>query len=325
MPHEITVRENGFAEIAFVGATPWHGLGQELTRDASLEDWRREAGLDWHIKKAPVMYDNDNVLTPYPGQHALYRSDNGAPLSIVSSKYNVVQPVTVLEFFSELVETKGYRLHTAGTLKGGRRIWALAEVGKVEEVVSNDPVAGFLLLATSCDKGLATTARFTSVRVVCANTLAAAERSMQYVSIDHTQRFDIAATHEALGIQTSSFETFMAQARELSRKNISNQKFEQFLQSVLTPVTVGAKYGTLGEFDWNTSRAYQAISNLMAGGGRGSELPGVSGTYWGAVNAVTEYFDHHRPARNADLRLNTAWFSWGARTKQRALEVALSA
>jgi len=329
MPHEITVRENGFAEIAFSGRTPWHGLGQRLTPDATLDDWRREAGLDWSIVKSKVAYEHyepgSSVFKTYDGKNVLYRSDTGAGLSVVSDRYHVVQPETVLEFFRDLVEVSGYRLHTAGTLKGGRRIWALAEVGKVQEVVPNDPVGAFLLLATSCDKALPTTARFTSVRVVCANTLAQAENSAAAVSINHLQRFDIEAAHRALGVQVSGFDKFMAQARELSEKNISAQKFESFLQSVLTPVTVGAKYGTMGQFDWKTCRSYQTITDLMAGAGEGSEMPGVSGTYWGAVNAVTEYIDHYRPARNDDARLNTAWFSWGASTKQRALELALAA
>ena len=30
MAHQITIRENGYAEMAFVGDTPWHGLGQQL-------------------------------------------------------------------------------------------------------------------------------------------------------------------------------------------------------------------------------------------------------------------------------------------------------
>jgi phage/plasmid-like protein (TIGR03299 family) len=322
MPHEITIRENGFAEIAFVDKTPWHGLGQQLTRDASLEDWRREAGLDWHIEKVPVLYDTGTIISPYKGQNVLYRSDNGTDLSIVSDKYHVVQPATVLEFFRDLVDSKGYRLHTAGTLKGGRRIWALAEIGKVQEVVSNDPVGGFLLLATSCDKGLATTARFTSVRVVCANTLAMAERSADYVSIDHTRRFDITETHQALGLQVSAFDTFMAQARGLAAKPLSGAKFDDFLDRLLTP---HIRTNTPEDFIVENTRTYKKIQELMAGAAMGSELPGVSGTWWGAVNAVTEYVDHHKPARDTDSRLNGAWFSHGATLKNNALALALAA
>ncbi len=36
MAHELTIRTDGFAEIAFVGETPWHGLGQEINPDATI-------------------------------------------------------------------------------------------------------------------------------------------------------------------------------------------------------------------------------------------------------------------------------------------------
>lgn len=322
MAHEITVRENGFAEIAFNGRTPWHGLGQALERDATLEQWREQAGLNWQVMSAPVRYKTeDGGFVQYQGQNVLYRSDTTESLSIVSDKYRVVQPETVLEFFRDLVDVSGYRLHTAGSLRGGRRIWALAEVGKVQEVVPNDPIGAYLLLATSFDKGLATTAKFTSVRVVCANTLAEAEGSGSAVRIDHTKQFDIQKTHEALGIQVLSFDKFMAQAKQLSAKNITGQKFESFLDTLLSPYAVSVRAEQTVSKD---TRAFKKISELMAGAGQGSELPGVSGTYWGAVNAVTEYIDHFRPARNDDARLNHAWFSAGAGLKERALELALS-
>jgi len=33
-------------QMAYVGATPWHGLGNRLTRKQRLETWQREAGMD---------------------------------------------------------------------------------------------------------------------------------------------------------------------------------------------------------------------------------------------------------------------------------------
>ena len=79
------------------------------------------------------------------------------------------------------------------------------------------------------------------------------------------------------------------------------------------------------DYDPETIRAYKKISELWEGAGMGADLPGVRGTYWGAVNAVTEYIDHHKPARSDDARLNNAWFKGGDRLKTRAYELALAA
>lgn len=111
----------------------------------------------------------------------LARSDTQAALSVVSGDYQVVQPKVVLEFYRDLVEQRGYPLETAGALAGGRKVWALARTGPVAGVADDaaDKLGAYVLLATSCDKTLATTVTFTSVRVVCQNTLSFSVRDMK--------------------------------------------------------------------------------------------------------------------------------------------------
>ena len=319
MAHEITTRADGFNEIAFVGATPWHGLGQELQRDASLETWRKAAGLDWRIQRAPVMYGTSNDPTRiYTGQDVLYRSDNDESLSIVSSRYKEVQPEDVLGFFKTLTEVSGYRLHTAGSLNGGRRIWALAETGKVGEVGAGDAVASYVLLATSCDKGMATSARFTSVRVVCANTLRAAQTHCQtVVSVPHSTVFNPEAVQRQMGIAVNAFDIFMHDARQLAAKTVTKAKVDDFMAKLMAPHLPS---GT----DITKNRAVKRITELFDGRAIGSDLPGVNGTAWGLVNAVTEFVDHHNPSRTSDSRMNNAWFGAGDRFKNEALELAIS-
>jgi len=65
------------------------------------------------------------------------------------------------------------------------------------------------------------------------------------------------------------------------------------------------------------------ILDLYAGGGRGSLLPSALGTYWGLVNAVTEYQDHHRNTKTSDSRLNRTWFGDGAAMKDHAFKLAM--
>lgn len=320
MAHEISIRANGFAEIAFVGETPWHGLGQALQVGATQEEWRKAAGFDWEIKKAQAQFQPGNFLADVPRSQVLYRSDNQKPLSIVSDRYQIVQPEQVLGFFENFSSVSGFRLHTAGVLNGGRRLWALAETGKLGEVTGNDQVAAYLLLATSCDRGLATTARFTTVRVVCANTLALAEsKDGQIASISHSTKFNAEHLQSEMGLQLAGFEGFMDNARDLSRKQITEAKFKDFLGSLIS------KTQDLGDRPVEENRAYRKILQLFSGEGIGSEMVGSSGTYWGALNAVTEYVDHRRPARSADSRLNHAWFSGGNQLKTTAYEMALAA
>ena len=163
-------------QMAYVGATPWHGLGNNLPQKQPIEVWQREAGMDWQIQESPVHFKSDAIgplgtIHSFPEQKVLYRSDTKAPLSVVSKRYHTVQPREVLEFYRDLTEVSGYELETAGVLKGGRKFWALARTGQGTSIKGNDQVNGYLLLATSCDGTLATTATPTTIRVVCNNTL----------------------------------------------------------------------------------------------------------------------------------------------------------
>ena len=318
MAHELTQRSNGFVEMAFVGETPWHKLGQELEEGASIEQWQVAAGMDWSIERSPVRFNAQGNDQIYSGQSVLYRSDDNTPLSVVSNRYKPVQPKEVLGFFRDLVAENGFKIHTAGTLMGGKRMWALAETGKFGEVCKGDGIGGFLLLSTSCDKTLATTARFTTVRVVCNNTLTAAvNRDVNQVSFSHIQQFDHVAVKAQLGNAVESFGSFMEMAKVLQKAKLSAQEAKEFVGFLVsTSVQLADE-----EYDVTTNRAYKKILALFNEEAKGIEL--VGHTKWGMVNAVTEYYDHFNPTRSDDARLNSAWFGAGERAKNQALDLLL--
>ena len=174
MAHELATAN----DMAFIGDTPWHGLGNKLPPNQPIEVWQKSAGMDFEIKQTEVLFnsasgDGSNMLNlrSNPDATVLYRSDNHEPLSVVSKRYKVVQPKDVLGFYRDLVSVGGFQLETAGVLRGGKKLWALAKTGQETMLAGGDKVKAYLLLATSCDGSLATTAQFTSIRVVCNNTL----------------------------------------------------------------------------------------------------------------------------------------------------------
>jgi len=118
-------------KMAYVGETPWHGLGNQLAQNQPVEVWAKQAGMDWRIESSNVSYMAQNergqsIIMPYEEQRVLYRSDTHAPLSVVSQRFQEVQPAEVLEFYRDLTEQSGFELETAGVLKGGKKFWALA-------------------------------------------------------------------------------------------------------------------------------------------------------------------------------------------------------
>lgn len=312
--------------MAYAGAEPWHGLGNKLAPNQPIELWAERAGMNWRIEEAEVRFvaaGNRSLgsIHAFPEQKVLYRSDTKAPLSVVSARYQVVQPSEILEFYRDLTEVGGFQLETAGVLKDGKKLWALARTGQSATLKGKDEVNGYLLLATACDGTLATTAQFTSVRVVCNNTLQIAlGDSASAVKVPHRSQFDAQAVKRQLGIAISSWDAFMARTKALAERKVSDSAAETFLRRVLT-------YSTPNLADRDAlavnERAIKAVNQLYAGRGKGADLASASGTAWGLLNAVTEYVDHHRRARSEDHRRDAAWFGQGATIKQRAWDEAL--
>lgn len=312
-------------QMAYIGATPWHGLGSKLTKMQPLEVWQQEAGMDWLIQESPVHYKADSIghlgsIHTFPEQKVLYRSDTKVALSVVSQRYQVVQPRDLLEFYRDLTEVSGYELETAGVLKGGRKFWALARTGQGTTLRGNDQVNGYLLLATSCDGTLATTATPTTVRVVCNNTLTIAlDGVANAIKVPHSTRFDSQAVKKQLGIAVSQWDEFMYRMKNLSERKVQWPEAMSFFMNVLCDTSPNSPLPTV----LPNERALRKVQSLYEGQGRGSTLESAQGTAWGLLNAVTEYVDHERRARSSEYRMDSAWFGQGAILKQRALNTAL--
>jgi len=311
-------------QMAYVGETPWHGLGNELTPKQPLEVWAEQSGLNFKILETPVRYMAESAgalgsIMTCPDQKVLYRSDTKAALSVVSNRYQVVQPGEILEFYRDLTEVSGFELETAGVLKEGRKVWALARTGQSVNLKGTDTVNAYLLLATACDGTLATTAQFTSIRVVCNNTLSIAlANGESAVKVPHNTNFDAQAVKRQLGVSVSAWDGFMYRMRTLSERKVKSHEAMNFFLRVFTDTDATNSGAGLPN-----ERAIRAVQTLYDGHGRGAELISAKGTAWGLLNSVTEYVDHQRRARSQDYRLDSAWFGQGAVLKRKALEEAL--
>lgn len=310
--------------MAYVGQTPWHELGNQLPPKQPIEIWAQQAGMDWRICETPVRYMAEQAgalgsIMTFEDQKVLYRSDTKAPLSVVGGRYQVVQPREVLEFYRDLTEVSGFELETAGVLKAGRKFWALAKTGKETALKGNDTVKGYILLATSCDGTLATTATPTTVRVVCNNTLSIALNGASFaVKVPHSTAFDPQAVKRQLGIAVSGWDAFMYRMKTLSERKVKSHESMNYFLRVLCQTDGHADSQNL-----TNERALKKVQELYEGHGRGAELGAAKGTAWGLLCAVTEFVDHERRARNQEYRLDSAWFGQGAGLKQRALDSAL--
>ena len=291
MAHELDM-SNGRANMAYAGVMPWHGLGNEISPDEDIDTWKVQAGMNWNVNPADLIYkDEDDNQLIFPQKQVLFRSDTKAPLSVVSDAYRVVQPGEVLEFFRDLISGQGFKMETAGCLFGGKKFWALASTGESVRIMGQDEVKPYLLMASSCDGSMSTVAHFTSVRVVCNNTLRMSvgdSGQLARIRIPHSATFVPEQVKEQMGVAKEVWSNFVGSMEILASMKLDRDEAIQIVADELKSEWAGENPEQLME----ESTVLRRIIRLYDGEGLGAQYKSSNGTAWGLVNAVTQFFDH---------------------------------
>lgn len=324
----------GKAAIAYRGVTPWHQLGTEWQEGWTLEDWAKNAGLDWNAVMVQGGAYVGDQWRPVDDHFHVMRSDTEAMLGAFTGRYKPVQPVEVLQFFQQFIGVdERYQLEVAGALRGGAQIWALARFNNPEGLlkVAGDTHEQFVCLSTSFDGSLATTASATAIRVVCNNTLSANQWAIKRgdaaaIKVRHSTEFNErrrALTLKQLADATASFERYKELGDGLAKVAMSRDDVAKLFKKLLDipegdlPKDVSKRKANTFE---EMVRAF-VTSEMEAGGVH-------AGTAWAALNAVTRFVDHERNTRvmghaanQNEARLHAANFGNGALMKANAVKL----
>ena len=310
MPDQITITD-GKAEMFYTGQTPWHGLGTRLDNPATAEEAIAAAALDWKVEKRQAYFFKDGCYRPVDGRYAVIREDRAEPFAILSEVYAPVQNHEAFRFFDDVVGSGEAIYHTAGSLKGGRVVWILAKLPESMTLPGdeNDVLERYILLSNSHDGSTAVRMRPTSVRVVCANTLAVALGQKEAAEWSSAHRGNITEqvtkARRLLGLGDAHFEMMMTAIEKLADEKMRSYDREDFYRSL---------FDIDEEEDYLKSRSVKQVAELYANGA------GNSGkTRWDMLNAVTEWVDHKRGSD--DNRLHSAWFGSGDALKRNAWEL----
>jgi phage/plasmid-like protein (TIGR03299 family) len=312
MAHELEF-VNGVAQMAYRESKgkPWHGLGTPVGDDMTPQEIMVAAGLDWQVEKVDTFYRHkgDNFKT---GQQALIRSTDSKILTQVGPGWNPVQNSEAFDFFTDFVKTGDMVMDTAGSLKDGQLVWALADVKDGFSLFNGDEVKGYLLFSNPHMYGKSIDIKFVMERVVCNNTLAVAltEKGQPSIRVNHRSVFDANKVKEILGLSHNKVEKFKEAAEFLGSKQYDRAQLERFF---------GKIFGESSREDKELSRTAERAMELV------ENQPGDHfrpGSWWNAYNAVT-YLTDHELCRSQDARLTAAWFGGNAKRKVDALDVAI--
>lgn len=292
---------------------PWHGLGDPVGDCLTPIEMCKASGTFWDVVKVPafIEYNGKQKLT---GQEALVRSTDGKILTNVGPNWEPVQNTEAFEFFDDFVKEGHMMMDTAGSLKGGQIVWALAKVGESFSLFGGDEVDSYLLFSNPHQYGKSIEIRFTPIRVVCWNTLtlSLSTASINSVSLSHRRKFDPDAIKEMMGLASTKLDTYKQTAEFLGSKRFTSETLLEYLDEIF-PVTGSGKK----DISKNAEAVFEIVSNDNQPGAKHAP-----GSWWQAFNGVTFHTDHNL-SRTADKRLENAWFGGVARTKVKALEKAV--
>ena len=312
MAHELEII-NGEAQMAYriSNGLPWHGLGVPVGDDMTPEEMMDAAGLNWEVSKVPsfIEINGEKIMT---GQETLVRNTDNKILTHVGKGWNPVQNSEAFEFFSDFVSKGDIIMDTAGSLKEGQIVWALADLKDGFSLFNGDEVKGYLLFSNPHMYGKSIDIRFVATRVVCNNTLTMAlgENSQAGVRINHRSQFNPEKVKEILGLSHGKMEEFKEAAEFLGSRQFIQRDMEKYF---------GIVFGESTQENKKLSRTAEQAMEIV------ETQPGAEfakGSYWQLLNAVT-YMCDHKLGRSNDTRMANSWYGANRDRKINALNTAI--
>lgn len=308
MAHEVET-------MAWAGEVPWHGLGKEVPADLTPQQMLKAAGLDWKVYQVPA-YATVNGKQIAVDRSVLVRDDTHAVLTVASEDWQPNQNENAFNFFDEFIRSGGMEMHTAGSLKGGQMVWALAKVKDSFELFGSDRVDSFLLFTNPHIFGKAIDIRFTPIRVVCNNTLtlSLAGKEDNLYKASHRAKFDPDLAKDYLGIAADKMLKYKERAEYLGSRRFTKETLLQYFKTVYPNTTNNPEYAN--KLSKNCKLALTLVDTQ----------PGANfaeGTWWQAFNTVT-FMTDHVAGRTQDTRMHSSWYGQGKNLKIEALDTAIA-
>lgn len=302
MSHEVET-------MAYANEVPWHGLGFPVSNDLTPEQMLVEAGCDWNVSKHPI-YADVNGTKVSADSFALVRDSDNKILSIVGEGWEPCQNKDAFEFFKDFVLAGEMSMETAGSLKGGKNVWALAKTNDSFDLFNGDQVNNYLLFSNPHEYGQSIVVQATPIRVVCNNTLtlSVTQNFDKQVRVNHRRVFDAEEVKKTLGIASKKLQKYKETAEFLGSVEFSDETLREYFKELFP----SSKKGKL-------SYTAKKLTEIV------EEQPGTEfapNSWWQAYNSVS-YLTDHVLGRSEDTRLQSAWFGQNQKKKIKALEKAV--
>lgn len=268
--------------------------------------------------------ENTDLFGLYnPMQVMTVRSDTRSYLGTVGTNYEVVQNIEFAQFFDEALGKNAACINAVGSLgRFGARIFLVAQVPEMLEVVPGDPVERHILLTNTHDGSGNIEARFLAWR---RESNSMVHTPGEIVKIRHTKnaRKRLALAPMVLSKNVQYWERAKRAYAYMAKTDVNDQQMRAFLEAMFPDMVEYDAEGNEIErkISPQAQKARDQIEALFMGEAPGAEIAGQ--TAWGLYNAVAYFVDHDRRQGKQQRewkisRWETSVFGPGATLRERA-------
>ena len=322
MAHNLNLNNGQWSFVA-KGEKAWHGLGQYVDGAMTAEQALKLGGLDYTVERRPMFITApDNGLVEVPGHFSNVRTDTNQPLGVVKSRYTIVQNKDAFGFFDSIIEQGEAIFETAGALGRGERIFVTAKLPE-DMLVHGEKVEKYIILTNSHDGTSTVIAGFSSIRVVCNNTLQAALKGLDNrVSISHTALVDskLRQASKVMGIASKYMDEVNKIFESMSNKKLSDIELRNYLETVMK----NDRQATKEEEKEISSRMKNTTDEIysFALSHPTQTTEAAYRTLWGAYNAISGNFNYLKNYGTAEQKMKDMSYGTAAEKINKAFDLA---
>jgi phage/plasmid-like protein (TIGR03299 family) len=262
--------------------------GTRVNRVKGLHELIHQAGFDFEVEKAQLYTPEGDELE---NTFMLRRTDTKKPLNVVRGRYQIVSNEEMLEPFDQMVNEYGASYENAGIVRDGRICWVSALLPNSFEAQKGDKIEQRIVAMVYHDGTRRNSYFQYTNRVWCNNQLRSLNREARKGhTVGHTANWQhhLAQARDGFVQAIEGSSKFSQQIKGLTDSKMTQNQAECFLQHMF-PITKEVS-------DRVVTRQNNIRENVH---GLFNEGAGNSGeTRWDMLNAVTEYYDHHRKSKS---------------------------
>lgn len=331
MAHEIETTDTP----VFAEKPAWHGLGTVLDSSFSPEEAAKRA-YPWHVfQESPYVNLSDDKVVMVQGMKVNFRSDTLKQLGVVSDSYHVIQPAEMCQFVADLATEGKVEIESAGSIRGGERIWILAR-GSAFDIGGKDHVVPYVLVSNGFDGTSTFRVTPTTVRVVCSNTLHSVipqtdtgKLVQGSISIRHTSNVmdRIEEVRKSLMTYSKAIDSTRKFAETLMAKDVSKADVESFFldayQTIFSPIPVNPKNKAEERAREKSKSAFGSFSRRFD-----DESTQFGANVWVMANALSGCIQHDLKSRGqndpdrVEKRVDSNLFGLSQERTQTAFQLA---